>query len=150
MKSIIDHEISNANKENGLIWQNKEACLNHIRQLEVGDRLSILQLVDYILFMNPNYESMLEKIEKFAASYYLLFKKFGFFELINIPAFILESRVLHEDRIIDYKKRFLETHWYPPVVLEEDLEFLIDGNHRVSALKEAGEKWILGFKGITK
>jgi len=71
-------------------------------------------------------------------------RKHDLYKLVDADATRIKEEMWHSDNDIvdDYQKRLEKEPNYPPVVLDDDRKTIIDGTHRIKALKNLGHKTI--------
>jgi len=121
--------------------------LDKINNAKVGDILEnedIYLFIEYLVIQADKFEDCFvegdlgDRLEKYD-NYKL--------EEISIDRLNLNEWYLDKDYVEEYKEKYLNNKDYPPIVVDSDYG-IIDGLHRVNALKESGLKKVLAFVGI--
>lgn len=143
-----------------MILENK-ILLFLIRHSPTGKIFSKTDVLYYLRSLNEKFEdhsnthTTEEKLkrefyEKVELSIFQNLKNVNSFVLlqINLESIPYPETILNPETIIPYKEMFLKSGWCPPIIFNPKTQTLIDGRHRVCALKILGEKKILAFVPI--
>jgi ParB-like nuclease domain len=114
---------------------------------KLGDIVPEEYIYNYIQYLHDDYEGgfidgdLGDRIEEF-----------GKYKLMEIPLseIDLEEFDLDDWAVGEYKEKTIQTNNYPPIVLEDRQNFkyrIIDGNHRINAIKELNYKTIKAWVG---
>jgi len=129
------------------LQQRKNEILNMVYNSKVGDVLPESIIYQYVQYLHDDEDAFVngdlgERIEEF--NEYKL-------EKIEISNLEIEF-YLDTDKVSEYEKQYYKKMKYPPIVVRKygDNDYsIIDGSHRVEALKDIwGNKFILAWVGV--
>jgi hypothetical protein len=71
-------------------------------------------------------------------------RQHDFYKLVDADANDIKADMWNsdDDLVSDYEEEYKSKLSYPPVVLDDDRKTIIDGTHRIKALKNLGHKTI--------
>ena len=119
-----------------------QRILDTINSAKVGDILPESTIYQYVECIHGNDDfvdgNLGDRIEWYTE-----------YELIEIVPneLNLDEYYLFDELKDEYKDKYTETEYYPPVVISHN-NILIDGNHRANGLSELGLSTIKAFRGM--
>lgn len=118
-----------------------ESVVTKVRDMAKGATLTSDELIQYLIELDENIqfnECILEAAMRYS-SYAL--------KSMSLTKLRIEEGEISHMTANNYAERYKQHAWYPPIFYDK-MEGIMDGYHRISAIKRTGGKTIAAFIGI--